>query len=170
MTKYLGNTLVRLCLKLNALFIAPPPSHLSAGGRRGRPSYQKNGRARNRQRPLAAIVCLRAHDKTLKVLEGPPSLQIALLSTVGPRPFRSNVHRGLFSPDVGARHRAGPAERIARSRSPAHGASRPPHRAGRTQHTRRPAAQTPPQFKPWRHAGVTSSSASQQSRAHGQAQ
>ena len=40
--------------------IAPPPSHLSAGGRRGRPSYQKNGRARNRQRPLAAIVCLRA--------------------------------------------------------------------------------------------------------------
>ena len=50
--------------------IAPPPSHLSAGGRRGRPSYQKNGRARNRQRPLAAIVCLRAHDKTLKVLEG----------------------------------------------------------------------------------------------------
>ena len=38
--------------------IAPPPSHLSAGGRRGRPSYQKNGRARNRQRPLAAIVSL----------------------------------------------------------------------------------------------------------------
>ncbi len=84
----------------------------------------------------------------------------ALLSTVGPRPFRSNVHRGLFSPDVGARHRAGPAERIARSRSPAHGASRPPHRAGRTQHTRRPAAQTPPHFKPSRHVGVTSSSAS----------
>ena len=37
----------------------------------GRPSYQKNGRARNRQRPLAAIVSVRAHDKTLKVLEGP---------------------------------------------------------------------------------------------------
>ena len=51
------------------LFIAPPPSHLSAGGRRGRPSYQKNGRARNRQRPLAAIVCVRACHKTLKVLE-----------------------------------------------------------------------------------------------------
>ena len=51
------------------MFFAPPPSHLSAGGRRGRPSYQKNGRARNRQRPLAAIVSVRACHKTLKVLE-----------------------------------------------------------------------------------------------------
>ena len=47
---------------------APPPSHLSAGGRRGRPSYQKNGRARNRQRPLAAIVSLRAIKKAFDAL------------------------------------------------------------------------------------------------------
>ena len=49
---------------------------------------------------------------------------------------------------------------IARRRGPAHGASRPPHRAGRTQHTPSTAAQTPPQFNPQRHAGVTTWSAS----------
>ena len=149
------------------ILIAPPPSHLSAGGRRGRPSYQKNGRARNRQRPLAAIVSLRACacHKTLKVLEGTSQPSIALLSFYAKcgRPAAlpaERFHSGLFTPDVGARHRAGPAERIARSRSPAHGASRPPHRAGRTQHTPSTAAQTPPQFNPQRHAGVTTWSAS----------
>ena len=49
---------------------------------------------------------------------------------------------------------------IARRRGPAHGASRPPHRVGRTQHTPSTAAQTPPQFNPQRHAGVTTWSAS----------
>ena len=40
------------------------------------------------------------------------------------------------------------------------GASRRPHRAGRTQHTPSTAAQTPPQFNPQRHAGLTTWSAS----------
>ena len=103
---------------------------------------------------------LRACHKTLKVLEGTSQPSDCPPLHGRPAAFRSNVHRGLFSPDVGARHRAGPAERIARSRSPAHGASRPPHRAGRTQRTPSTAAQTPPQFNPQRHAGVTTWSAS----------
>ena len=49
---------------------------------------------------------------------------------------------------------------IARRRGPTHGASRPPHQAGRTQHPPSTAAQTPPQFNPQRHAGVTTWSAS----------
>ena len=137
--------------------IAPPPSHLSAGGRRGRPSYQKNGRARNRQRPLAAIVCLRAHDKTLKVLEGSSRVRAetgfaeSRLRTViiGLSRHTSALGTELALPSA-----------IARRRGPAHGASRPPHRAGRTQHTPSTAAQTPPQFNPQRHAGVTTRSAS----------
>ena len=136
------------------MIIAPPPSHLSAGGRRGRPSYQKNGRARNRQRPLAAIVSVRACHKTLKVLEGSsqpahdPSAS-ARTVIIGLSRHTSALGTELALPSA-----------IARRRGPAHGASRPPHRAGRTQHTPSTAAQTPPQFNPQRHAGVTTRSAS----------
>ena len=129
---------------------------------------QKNGRARNRQRPLAAIVSLHAcHKKNAdkKVLEGTSQPSIALLSFYAKcgRPAAlpaERFHSGLFTPDVGVGTELALPSAIARRRGPAHGASRPPHRAGRTQHTPSTAAQTPPQFNPQRHAGVTTWSAS----------
>ena len=92
--------------------------------------------------------------KTLKVLEGSsqpahdPSAS-ARTVIIGLSRHTSALGTELALPSA-----------IARRRGPAHGASRPPHRAGRTQHTPSTAAQTPPQFNPQRHAGVTTWSAS----------
>ena len=73
----------------------------------------------------------------------------------------SNCHHRALSPHVGSWHRAGPAEcYCSPSRSCARCVTSSAHRAGRTQHTPSTAAQTPPQFNPQRHAGVTTWSAS----------
>ena len=101
--------------------------------------------------------CVLTHDKTLKVLEGSSRFRAetgfaeSRLRTViiGLSRHTSALGTELALPSA-----------IARRRGPAHGASRPPHRAGRTQHTPSTAAQTPPQFNPQRHAGVTTWSAS----------
>ena len=90
-----------------------------------------------------------AHDKTLKVLEGSSRFRAetgfaeSRLRTViiGLSRHTSALGTELALPSA-----------IARRRGPAHGASRPPHRAGRTQHTPSTAAQTPPQFNPQRTA------------------
>ena len=91
---------VLLCVHADAClnFIAPPPSHLSAGGRRGRPSYQKNGRARNRQRPSAAIVCSPAIKKAFDALL---SFYVKCRQRLSARTFIR-----ALSPDVGARRRS----------------------------------------------------------------
>ena len=114
---------------------------------------RKNGRARNRQRPLAAIVCSltikKAFDALLSFYVKCRQAGASARTVIGLSRHTSALGTELALPSA-----------IARRRGPAHGASRPPHRAGRTQHTPSTAAQTPPQFNPQRHAGVTTWSAS----------
>ena len=100
---------------------------------------------------------MRAHHKTLKVLEG--SSRFRAQAGIAESRLRT-VIIGLSRHTSALGTELALPSAIARRRGPAHGASRPPHRAGRTQHTPSTAAQTPPHFNPQRHAGVTTWSAS----------